>query len=144
MKKQFATYEQSLALKELGFDEKCLKYYRSNKEFCNWLNYEVVEYDNIKYITNSQTTIDWNYAHCTAPLKQQVFDWFRKNYKLDGTISSSSYMTEEAYCNITGGIIGKIEADSYGGLYDWDSDIYPTHEEAEFACINRLIEILKK
>jgi len=29
MDKEFIPYEQALELKELGFDEKCMKYYRS-------------------------------------------------------------------------------------------------------------------
>ena len=33
MKKEFVPYEQSLALKELGFDEPCLTYYFSDGAF---------------------------------------------------------------------------------------------------------------
>ena len=35
MEKYFANYNQSLALKELGFDEDCLAYYQKNKNTFN-------------------------------------------------------------------------------------------------------------
>jgi hypothetical protein len=33
MEKEFATYEQALALKELGFDEDCFKVIRTRRRF---------------------------------------------------------------------------------------------------------------
>ena len=45
---------------------------------------------------------------------------------------------------ITGGIVGVVEASSYGHLYDIDSRDYNTYEETELACLKKLIEIVKE
>ena len=56
MEKEFIPYEQALALKELGFDEPCLKSYGID----GLLN----QNDHSLYVS--------------APLYQQAFRWFRK------------------------------------------------------------------
>ena len=63
MNKEFVTYEQALALKELGFDEECMAGY--DKE------------DNtlyIAYLINAGVQFNSHY-YDKAPLKQQVFRW---------------------------------------------------------------------
>ena len=66
MKEQFCNYEISLKLKELGFNEYCLTSYKPDKTlFKIWYN-ESVEGKTI----------------CSAPLYQQIIDWFREEYKL--------------------------------------------------------------
>ena len=66
MNKEFVTYEQALALKELGFDERCFsRYYESGK------------------LADSLSYLHHNYfGQVNAPLKQQAFRWFREKYKL--------------------------------------------------------------
>ena len=109
MTKDFVTYEQSLALKELGFDEPCLK---------TMLDFDITYESNIK-----------------MPLKQQAFRWFREKYKLH------SYIYSDYSWNISGGI---WDLNGYKDLrYDWDSEPYATYEEAESACLDKLIEIVK-
>jgi hypothetical protein len=58
MTKEFIPYEQSLALKELGFDEKCLSYPISSTD------------------ASGRT---WT-SVLVAPLYQQAFRWFREKY----------------------------------------------------------------
>jgi hypothetical protein len=60
MEKEFVQYEQALALKELGFDEECFKYYVDNKLIQNDLG-----------IKNKDC--EWVDNQCTAPLYQQAF-----------------------------------------------------------------------
>ena len=72
MEKEFATYEQALALKELGFDEDCFKYY--TEEFKLGSTGLYYAYDN---------PIDFL---CLAPLYQQTFRWFREKYDLNYVI----------------------------------------------------------
>jgi hypothetical protein len=103
MKNEFVTYEQALALKELGFKEDCLaSYYHAGKRL------GIGEYNN-----------HGNYT-ILAPLKQQVFRWFREKYDL--FISIMHY--ENGY--------------SINDLRRFD-----TYEEAENACIDKLIEMAK-
>lgn len=65
MEKYFVTYPQSLALKELGFDEDCLAYYQKNKK----LKIEKIGLNKKDFATNSTC------YSITAPLKSQVFEW---------------------------------------------------------------------
>jgi len=122
LESEFVTYEQALALKELGFDEECMAGY--DKE------------DNtlyIAYLINAGVQFNSHY-YDKAPLKQQVFRWFREKYEL--------------YINI----YQLSSHDKY-----WDSDLYKTgvyrpsfiattktYEEAENAAINKLIEIVNQ
>jgi len=82
MDKEFVTYEQALALKELGFDEECM---------ANCMGYGKGEIENGTYkiehtqifypndwITSDDVAENLNlhcFHMCKIPLKQQVFKW---------------------------------------------------------------------
>ena len=103
MTKEFVPYNESLELKELGFDEECLSYYFNKQlSFGSKTAYgEVVE----------------------APLFQQAFRWFREKYKLHYPIAVSDGVW----------------------FYDkWSLGVYKTYEEAEQACLTKLIEIVEQ
>jgi len=117
MEKEFVTYEQALALKELGFDEMCFGFY-SNQKFelmlCRnrepWMGNGVV----------------------SAPLKQQLFRWFRRRYSSQCDI----WQYED---DLTFAFSIKIKFNRIDGYIDFTS-----YEEAENACIDELIEISKQ
>jgi hypothetical protein len=123
MNKEFVPYEEALALKELGFNEElCYGFYD--------------EMDNNKPKAGiSYGTIN------RAPLYQQAFRWFLKEYKL---FSYVDQMGSSSYCVV-------IQKDSpewrnktiSGGCLEEVVDLY-SYEEAELACIRKLIEIVKK
>ena len=124
MKKHFANYNQSLALKELGFDEDCLG---------RWL--AITEWEKPTGEIKLQLGVkaeDYDKNQCLAPLKSQVFEWFREKYNLVfNFISYNIVKPAEYYWSIT-----------------WDdeakaSGIVKSYEEAELACIDKLIEILQ-
>lgn len=71
MKKQFCSHKISSDLRELGFDEECLAYWKKN---------EIILYSSKSEIT--QKVIFDNYGGIKAPLYQQVIDWFREKYRL--------------------------------------------------------------
>jgi hypothetical protein len=106
LEKEFCSYEQALALKELGFDEKCLANYLFNKEL------EISFYRHGMDIP--------------APLKQQVFRWFREMY--------GAHIHPRR-------ILPNVYIAEYGL---WTSEAFKTYEEAENACIDKLIEIAKQ
>jgi hypothetical protein len=121
--KDFAPYQPSLDMKELGFDEPCFGYY-------NVSNQELIE-----DLSNNRTGND-DSRWASAPLYSQAFRWFREKYDLvhrinrDGgyLICATLYLYDEA----DQGAIEKF------------IDCYPnTYEEAELACLNKLIEIVK-
>jgi hypothetical protein len=118
MIKEFIPYEQALALKELGFDEECLSYYFNKQlSFGTRTSYgEVIE----------------------VPLYQQAFRWFRDKYTID-SIVQPTYSTKYQYR------VFKVEAKSKVQVYgDYMSKEFNTYEEAELACLIKLIEIVKK
>lgn len=74
MKKNFADYETSMKLKQLGFNEDCFKIYCSSSnsgdnEIQLWKSETIFEKDLSK---NNELT---NENSCAAPLWQQVVEW---------------------------------------------------------------------
>jgi hypothetical protein len=75
MNKEFIPYEEALALKELGFEEPCLRYYVPREEYSDKSITYVLDWDGINYTKD-----------CKAPLYQQAFRWFREKYNLCGYV----------------------------------------------------------
>jgi len=123
MDKEFVSYEIALALKELGFDEPCLAGYDLNKSM--YVSYVSIE--DSQYYSSFELK---------APLKQQVFRWFREKYQLECISERSGrwlwYKFEiyELYKDCKLMRCTKLE--------------FTTYEEAENACIDKLIEIAKQ
>ena len=125
MKEHFVNYNQALALKELGFDEPCIARYIIPGDLVFKGCYED---SNIIHLELTQNDICE--AHVLAPLKSQVFKWFRENYKIQSLIQE--YLLNTYMYTIDDGI---------------NNDIlvlrFETYEQAESACIDKLIEIVK-
>jgi len=120
MNKEFIPYEQALELKELGFNEPCLAFY--NGKFLESTDYD---FDN-------DTPKDIGLC-IVAPLYQQVFRWFREKYGIVGIVK---FGTQEFTYNI-------YNNDAIGLLTKDSLDFNGTYEEAEIACLKKLIEIVK-
>jgi len=119
MKKEFIPYEQTLELRELGFDEPCFGFYDESLYFPNNEN---------QYGTFCNQKLD--VPSCSAPLYQQAFRWFREKYKIRFFIQSG--MSD------LGEFFKVIFPDG-----EQRNMSYITYEEAELACIKKLIEIVK-
>jgi hypothetical protein len=117
MKEHFVNYTQALALKESGFDEPCFESYTENG---NLIPYTVGLY------------------YIPRPLKSQVFKWFREVHKIHGSYGTTSDSREEinGYC-----ISNFIDGNRNYLHIDWEVG---TYEEAESACIDKLISIIKE
>ena len=143
MNKEFIPYEQAVELKELGFDEPCFTSYDDEKHLRNPFDYPNSEhhtnrryiYDTKNFVYNSELTIEnFNAAKhlykqfIAAPLYQQAFRWFRENYPdLDFSV---------------GKIHNDINKYHYHINHEWEF-FEGTYEEAELACLKKLIEIVK-
>jgi hypothetical protein len=128
MEKEFIPYEQALELKELGFNEECLnKFYTkpNSKMFC--IDEKGRPYS-IKNTSNMLYTIGEHYVLkddnvIIAPLYQQAFRWFREKYQLHFPIMVQ-----------------------HGGTWYFEkfsTKGFKTYEEAELACLKKLIETVK-
>jgi len=116
MKTEFVSYNQAIQLRLLGIDEICFTHYWG-EQFLN---------ENIGgWMKNSNT------QYIMAPLKQQVFRWFREKHNLVSWV-----------------YIGNVDRYFYTiiekGRFVVDHKVYPTYEEAEDVCIDKLIEIIKE
>ena len=132
MKNEFIPYEQSLVLKELGFDESCFGYYvglGDNKENL----FKLVQ------IKSEKGQFEWidNVYH--APTFSQAFRWFRENHFLNCKIFRDGGWWI--------GIVHSHEDEDYSSPEDkfntYDLGVFNTYEEAELACLIKLIEIVK-
>jgi len=136
MSKEFIPYEEALALKELGFDEKTLNLYRNliKTTVLSLLFYrDSVEEDDLfeNFNDNNGWWLKHNDAEFTsAPTYQQAFRWFREKY---GFYSLISIHNDFKVMRNNG---------DFGSLH-FESGRYNTYQEAQDACLRKLIEIVK-
>jgi hypothetical protein len=121
MENLFVLYEQAIELKELGFDNPCFGYYGENQKLIWKSGYAPW--------TNSERNLVDNHF-TAAPLKQQVFRWFRDEHNLKFHIRQDNWNN---WCSVW--ILISNEHERVRG--------YSTYEEAEDACLDRLIQIAK-
>lgn len=138
MEKEFVPYDIALVLKELGFDEPYLAFYR--KSTSNLFITEGFSFNTLE---------DTHFVK--APLYQQAFRWFREKYNLviePCVPFQRLYSTEDDHFEILEFGYRIYSFDQYrGGLRDkieWDGYDNSNEEEAELECLKKLIEIIKK
>ena len=139
--KEFTPYQESFELKELGFDEPCLAWYDKNSVLLADIT---IGYESTDFLYTQE---DMDIQQCTAPTFSQAFRFFREKYGLYHHIVPEFYtkginfnwqilwyLPEEEWTN-------HVISDGTG-LYG-DNGEYPTQEEAELACLRKLIKIVK-
>jgi hypothetical protein len=115
MGKEFIQYEQALTLKELGFNEPCFAWYGPTGIFN-----------------------DWDKTDTIAPLYQQAFRWFREKYNLFGCIDLHVCTPAHWYIRVDDIILNDYV------YHSEDEDLrFNSYEEAELACLKKLIELVK-
>ena len=120
LEKEFVPYPEAFELKQLSFDEPCFGWFASDKSL-------------VKDITiKTDFTL--------APTYSQAFRFFRKKYKLQTYIDF--YHSESYFFKIKsqdGRYIGNT-----GDVILQGSPLFTRpYEEAELACLRKLIEIVK-
>lgn len=123
MNKEFIPYEQAVELKELGYDEPCMCIYDKDGK----LERSLLEYP----IINSKNGFHEFWNIITAPLYQQAFRWFREKHNLPSNLELLDIGWDYViYLNVTEEV-------------DFNEGPWNTYEEAELACLKKLIEIVK-
>ncbi len=130
MEKEFVPYELALRMKALGFDEPCFGYYEPSKEF-NYLNWEI--FKDLPYLAKNS---EWQDL-CAAPTWQSAFRWFREKHFLSSDIIDRMSDGEK----ITYFFINEIKTDNKY-FKTIPSKLFTNYEEAELACLEKLIEIV--
>lgn len=118
VEKEFVPYAEALALKQLGFDQPCFAYWNADHSLSKPFLTFVKPFDDEWFIPN--------------PLYSQAFRWFREKYGLHSTITSISQESWQWHITKSGESLGKL----------YDEDFY-TYEDAELACLRKLIEIVQ-
>lgn len=126
MKKEFVNPEQALMLKELGFSEECFGYYKSGDKML-FREFHCYNFDYVEHLS----------IYFAAPLYQQAFRFFREKFKISGEVcieanhrnDPNKWMFSITYLEIN--------------TYSHSKMTYPSYEEAQSACLDKLIEIVK-
>jgi hypothetical protein len=141
MEKEFVPYEESLELKELGFDEECFAWYAETKNL--QISPDVYKKWTSKPCNNSNIIIVFNSDCVTAPLYQQAFRFFREEYNLRGFIGFRPNVKMFAY-HIYDMSLSGLEYAKQRTMEEFNKDPkVGTYEEAELGCLIKLIEIVK-
>ena len=143
MKREFLTYEQSLGMRAIGFNEPCLAYYDKDGDFLGDIS---VNEDTDNLYTNADFVMyqDFKVADVSAPTFSQAFRWFREKYNIQGYIYSSTVRGNSEKTKQFTGYIWNINGIDMPFLStDARDELHDTYEEAELACLNKLIEIVK-
>ena len=138
MNKEFVPYEQALELKKLGFDEPCYSaYIRGTRK-------------NLSKPQVFVESIDFNkdFTFVSAPTFSQTFRWFREKYQIFPEVLTDC-TTEPKFVFTYNKFFGNPK-DLTEQEWGWEnnigqySELYRTHEEAEQACLIKLIEIVEQ
>ena len=121
MEKEFVPYQEALELKQLGFDEPCFAYYNIDPQL------KTPAFNMVKPFEH-----EWCLS---APLYQQAFRWFREKYDLPSHIATYWQHDWNNYSYQWYTVENHIE---WNGI-----EHFKTYEEAELACLKKLIEIVK-
>jgi len=128
MEKEFVPYPLAIKMKVLGFNKPCFggwsHPFENNKNGFLQLNQEC-EYD-IK-----------------APTYHQAFKWFRDEHNLFGKVYIINFGSDEYSFDIYDLYEEKEIYDNFIGSGASYCGTYEKHEEAELACIEKLLDIVE-
>ena len=136
MTQEFIPYEQASELKELGFDEPCFGWFRSTLIPSNFTEFFLETEFGMNESPSDWVNSNFLDEACSAPLYQQAFRWFREKYDLRIWIESNYGVLKFEYV---------IATTNFNFIDKQFNDLsgYNTYEEAELACLIKLIETVK-
>lgn len=134
MEQEFVSYEQAVALKELGFDEPCLAVTHRDRTLCSLVPAFTrdSQVEGFRSIKNSECLWEDDedsfdgIQEVATPTYSQAFRWFREKCQAHihpTLVMPNVYIVQYAL---------------------WTSETFDTYEEAENACIDKLIELAKQ
>ena len=130
--KEFVPPTESLELKILGFDEPCFGryYYKESYPMLNPNSGETeLVFEFGQYIKQTEITI-------LAPTYSQAFRFFREKYGLYHSIGLDDSLENNINCDYQ--IINHSQS-----ISELETS-FKSYEEAELACLRKLIEIVKQ
>ncbi len=141
MEKEFVPFELTVKLKALGFDEPCqLGWYLPHSEIAIKAGVE----PNYWQLIPTHPLLN----QIAAPLYQQAFRWFREKYNIFPEILTDC-TTRPKFCYTYTKFFGN-QNDLTSEEWGWEPNVgqysllYKTYEEAQIACLEKLIEIAEQ
>jgi hypothetical protein len=123
---EFIPYEESIELRDLGFDSICLYIYDNHRDNIRLPIYGLFDNEEPERFIN-------------APLYTQVFNWFREKHNIEG-------FTTPLISEVKGITFNNRKYQSFvikdGNRYD--SRLYDTFDEAQIICVRKIINIMKE
>jgi hypothetical protein len=135
MEKEFVPYAPSLRMKALGFDEPCLGYYDGNNNLQYMFNGYPESFSKRMMGVSDSVWVGW----ISAPTFSQAFRWFREKQAIEGFIHKA---IEGTYYFVIKRL-GNNESNIYEFITNAPKNV-DTYEEAELACLKKLIEIVEQ
>jgi hypothetical protein len=127
IEKEFIPYSEALALKELGFDEVC---------FGGWNHPTDILSPYLQLNQESEYDIP-------APTFSQAFRWFRDKNELFSKVYIVNFGADEYCFDVYSLFEEKNVYENFSAGGSSYCGTFLTYEEAELACLIKLIEIVK-
>jgi hypothetical protein len=141
MTKEFVPYTLALKLKQLEFDEPCFSIWKNDKLISVGGHWGMNITHSMFGFEGDMFALD----ECRAPTFSQAFRWFREKYSLGHEISCP-YSSTHFGKNVKIINEGKFEAfitDEEQLSFTDEDFLHDTYEEAELACLDKLIELVE-
>jgi hypothetical protein len=140
LKNIIVSYEQSLALNEIGFNDNSNILWKSETE----LIVSIFDSDESK---GEVILPEERKNYIPTSFKTRIFNWFVEKYKMEGLVlqqkESDDLSTPLYYITVT-----HSDGEEIKGLFnssvEVNPDYYLEYEKAESACMDKLIELAKK
>ena len=112
MEKEFIPYEQALELKELGFDEPCLRVGNSHGHTM-WKWYEV-DIDTVTVSVQDVLNVNYGPEWVEIPTFSQAFRFIREKYNLIGLVEGGYDNGKNIFTNTFDGYHVRVEFNNQG------------------------------
>ena len=143
MKNEFVPYDIALALKELEFNEPCVGTCHAIGNIKGEFTFGIFQHPKRNSQANTVSGTHIGEEGCYAPLYQQAFRWFREKHRL---IFQIKYLFNGNYAVVihknTHEYMNTIQDLTHACVYEIPDNY--SYEEAELACLKKLIEIVKE
>jgi hypothetical protein len=133
---EFTTYDISLRMKKLGYDEPCLAVYRGGSLYGSGTSVS-------RYYDEGHWELERNSNYggdieqwVAAPTLQSAFKWFREKYQIHHRIDIQD-LSENLYDYEILEVL-----DGFNDLHSGSS--FKSYEEAQIACLEKVIKIAER
>ena len=147
MKNEFAPYKLALRMKQLGYDEPCFGFYKLGNIDIYYDT--ILQGQNHKFRNNTQLNFYGDLKEkISAPTFSQAFRWCREKYNIFPELLTDC-TTRPKFCYTYTKFFGN-QNDLASEEWGWESNVgqysllYKTYEEAQIACLEKLIEIAEQ